>query len=296
VSDIIAHGEWDALTLPGQGAVELSLVSRAVPARLEVMGTARSPKYLGAARTAVAFPAQSVGTDTPTTVCVATSSGAPFPGDHTVDLAIGVAGGQSYLLRSIPVSGRSSAAVITLSRSNTGIAILPGEGGSATLGLGGWCARRWEEQGRRLAPTLSTLVIDTSASMQQYAERVDALLGFLNDLYATVGVPAPSVRRPPVAGVEQHGVGQVVVAAAQGRVGVVTDLPPVPARADVLLVGSADVLAVVPDPGACALDAEAWAELMRDDVGFGARTLELLEPLLAWLTQPAETHGNGETA
>nr|WP_238994277.1 hypothetical protein [Actinomyces sp. 565] len=279
-----------------KGAVELNLVSRSVPAQIEVVGTTRAPKYLGAARGAVAFPAQAVAEDAPTTVRVMTASGDPFPGDYTVDLAIGVVGGQSYLLRSVPVSGRSVVAVLSVTRAGSTITVRPGEGGTVTLGLGGWCARRWEEQGHRLHPSVTSLVIDTSASMQQYQDRVDALLRFLDDLYGTVGVPAPTVRRVSVGGAESHGVGQVAAPDddAGARVAVVTDLPPEPARSDVLLAGPTEVLSVLPAPEALALDGAAWAELMREDLGFGPRTLELLAPLLTWLSTPAGHHGNGE--
>ena len=54
--DILSSGEWERVALPDTGAIELSLVSRRTPARLEILGAVTAPKYLGADRTTAAFP------------------------------------------------------------------------------------------------------------------------------------------------------------------------------------------------------------------------------------------------
>jgi len=207
--DILESGQWQMLSLVDDGAIRISLVS-AVAARLEVTGTSGPPKYLGPAHDVVAFPTGAVGDRGPVGVRVRSAAGEPFPGDGTIDLAVdSTGGGHSFLLKRVPVAGRISAPVLQLSRREGGIIARPGEGGGATTGLGGWCAKRRAEQGRPLRPTVTDVVIDTSSSMRRFAPRVEALTRFLNDLYVTAEVAGPTIHRAVIAGARNDGVGCV---------------------------------------------------------------------------------------
>ena len=217
--DILESGQWQMLSLVDDGAIRISLVS-AVAARLEVTGTSGPPKYLGPAHDVVAFPTGAVGDRGPVGVRVRSAAGEPFPGDGTVDLAVdSTGGGHSFLLKRVPVAGRISAPVLQLSRREGGIIARPGEGGGATTGLGGWCAKRRAEQGRPLRPTVTDVVIDTSSSMRRFAPRVEALTRFLNDLYVTAEVAGPTIHRAVIAGARNDGVGCVEAGPGGGALG-----------------------------------------------------------------------------
>lgn len=292
--DILAPGQWETLSLVDSGAVQLSLVS-ATAARLELSGTASAPKYLGSARDVVAFPVSAVGEGTPVTVHARARSGQPFPGEGVVDLAVDSStGGQSFLLKGIPVAGQVSAPILQLSRREGALIARPGEGGKATAGLGGWCAKRRAEQGLPVTPTVTELVVDTSSSMRRYIPRVEALERFLGDLCATVEAAPPGLRRAAVAGARANGVGCVEPGgplAAGGRRVVVTDLP-LPGQAGECLVVTGTDLSEALTGRAFTPSAEAWQELERSDAAFTTRTLDAMTPLLEWLilTEP----DNGE--
>lgn len=286
--DILNSGQWERVALPDTGAIRLSLVSRRSPARLEIRDAATAPKYLGADRTAAAFPARSVSPDRPVSVRATTATGEAFSGDERVDLGVvvGVAGQeQSFLLRGLDVAGQADAALIRLERAEGGVLMRPGEGGAATLGLGGWCARRRQESGEPCAPAVRRLVVDTSASMRAHAGRVRALERFLSDMAATTGTDAPRIERPPAGGAPRNGVGAADVPdpRADGTI-LLTDVPPAPGGARCLLIGPAALARALPSPGSFVADDEVWAELERTDRAFSASTLATLTPLLDWLT------------
>ncbi len=291
--DILVDGQWERLSLVSDGAVHISLVS-AVAARLEVSGTARPPKYLGPAHDVAAFPASAVADSEPVGIRARTVTGDPFPGDGVIDLAVdSIQGGQSFLLKGISVAGQISAPVLQLSRlDERTIVALPAEGGSATAGLGGWCARRMSEQGGSPRPTVTDLIIDTSSSMRRFTPQVDALLRFLGDLYVTTGVAAPTIRRAVIAGARNDGVGCVQPGRTGGRVVVVvTDLPLLPGQGECLVIGAADLSAALPGD-AHAPAPEVWQELLRPDAAFTAETLNILTPLLDWLSPSSSQNGS----
>ena len=290
--DILVNGQWERLSLVSDGAVHISLVS-AVAARLEVSGTARPPKYLGPAHDVAAFPTSAVADSEPVSIRARTVTGDPFPGDGVIDLAVDSGqGGQSFLLKGIPVAGQISAPVLQFSRQDERtIVALPAEGGSATAGLGGWCARRMSEQGGSPRPTVTDLIIDTSSSMRRFTPQVDALLRFLSDLYVTTGVAAPTIRRAVIAGARNDGVGCVQPVRAGGRSVVVTDLPLLPGRGECLVIGAADLSAALPGD-AHAPAPEVWQELLRPDAAFTAETLNILTPLLDWLSPSSSQNGS----
>jgi len=292
--DILESGQWQMLSLVDDGAIRISLVS-AVAARLEVTGTSGPPKYLGPAHDVVAFPTGAVGDRGPVGVRVRSAAGEPFPGDETVDLAVdSTGGGHSFLLKRVPVAGRISAPVLQLSRREGGIIARPGEGGGATTGLGGWCAKRRAEQGRPLRPTVTDVVIDTSSSMRRFAPRVEALTRFLNDLYVTAEVAGPTIHRAVIAGARNDGVGCVEAGPGGGADGgrriVVTDLPLPPGQGECLVVGAADLSTALPGD-AYTPPPEVWEELARTDAAFTRGTLEALAPLLDWLSPSSSRNG-----
>lgn len=292
--DILESGQWQMLSLVDDGAIRISLVS-AVAARLEVTGTSGPPKYLGPAHDVVAFPTGAVGDRGPVGVRVRNAAGEPFPGDGTIDLAVdSTGGGHSFLLKRVPVAGRISAPVLQLSRREGGIIARPGEGGGATTGLGGWCAKRRAEQGRPLRPTVTDVVIDTSSSMRRFAPRVEALTRFLNDLYVTAEVAGPTIHRAVIAGARNDGVGCVEAGPGGGADGgrriVVTDLPLPPGQGECLVVGAADLSTALPGD-AYTPPPEVWEELARTDAAFTRGTLEALAPLLDWLSPSSSRNG-----
>lgn len=292
--DILQSGQWETRIVSSRGAVELSLVSP-VPARLEVLGTTTRPKYLGAARDALAFPASAVVAGQPVSVRAVRGDEGPFPGDCTVDLALdGDHGAQSLIIRGIPVAGQSSAPLLQLDRQGGAIAVRPGEGGSATLGLGGWCARRSQEAGQPLVPTITELVVDTSPSMRPHQERIEALTRFLSDLYDTVGAPPLRLTRASINGTDHDGVGAVALRPSpQGRRVVVTDLPLEAGAAESIVIGDPALAHVLHGPGApfLILDQDAWHELLRQDSAFTSHSLEALAALAAWICQPSQPMG-----
>ena len=258
-------------------------------------GTSGPPKYLGPAHDVVAFPTGAVGDRGPVGVRVRSAAGEPFPGDGTIDLAVdSTGGGHSFLLKRVPVAGRISAPVLQLSRREGGIIARPGEGGGATTGLGGWCAKRRAEQGRPLRPTVTDVVIDTSSSMRRFAPRVEALTRFLNDLYVTAEVAGPTIHRAVIAGARNDGVGCVEAGPGGGADGgrriVVTDLPLPPGQGECLVVGAADLSTALPGD-AYTPPPEVWEELARTDAAFTRGTLEALAPLLDWLSPSSSRNG-----
>ena len=290
--DILNSGEWERVALPDTEAIELNLVSHRTPARLVVLGGATTPKYRSADHTAAAFPAHSVSPDRPVTVRATTATGEAFSGDERVDLVVNVTGQeQTFLLRGLDVAGQVDAALIRLERAEGNLLMRPGEGGGATLGLGGWCARRRQESGEPSDLAIARLVVDTSASMRAHAGRVRALEQFLSDMAATAGTGAPGLERPPVGGAQRNGVGAVDVRdlRTDGTV-LLTDVPPVPGGARCLLIGPAGLARALPSPGSFVADDDVWAELERTDRAFSASTLTTLTPLLDWLT--AEEKGD----
>ena len=92
MSSIHSYGEWDELQVTGRAALTLTLVSH-VPATLTATGTTTTPKYLGAARHALAFPVSAVAAEQPVTVRAVTANREPFPGDCVVDLSVDTGGG-----------------------------------------------------------------------------------------------------------------------------------------------------------------------------------------------------------
>ena len=259
------------------------------------LGTTSAPKYLGPARDAAAFPVAAVGESTPVTVHARMHSGQPFPGDGVVDLAVDSStGSQSFLLKGIPVAGQVSAPILQLSRRGGSLIAQPGEGGRATAGLGGWCAKRRVEQGLPVTPTVTELVVDTSSSMRRYIPRVEALERFLDDLCATVEAAPPGLRRAAVAGARANGVGCVEPegpAAAGTRRVVVTDLPLPEQSGECLVVTGTDLSAALPGR-AFTPSSQAWQELERSDAAFTSRTLDAMTPLLEWLTRAAPENGD----
>lgn len=284
--DILTPGGWERVVLPDVGALELNLVARRTTARLDVVGTTTSPKYLGQGRAAVAFPARAVGAQ-PVVVRVVAAGGTPFEVEEQVDLVVSVTGTeQSWSLRGLDVAGQLEVALVRVERDGQGLVMRPGEGGSATLGLGGWCVRRREELGLAHRLTVSGLVVDTSRSMRAYQSQVQALEQFLSDMALSAGVEVPVVRRPSVAGAPRDGVGAVQPETGQpGRWVLVTDTPPAPGQGECLLLGPADLVQALPTPGALALSEQAWAQLERSDRAFGSETLDQITPLLDWLTR-----------
>lgn len=293
--DILISGQWEHLTLAPQGAIQIGLVSP-VPARLEVVGTSTAPKYLGASRDVAAFPARAVTQDRPVTVRAVTTTGDAFPGDCVVDLSLDAGqGAQAHLIRGIPVAGQLDAPLIQMRLDDGVIRVRPGEGGSATLGLGGWCVRRREEAGAAIVPTVTELVVDTSASMQRHDERVAAVEKLLEDLYDAAQTPRPSVRRAGAGGSTPGGVGAVnAEPAPQGRTVLLTDLPAVSGQCECLVIGDPALAQALPPAGGAPYlipDEAAWNELLREDVAFSSQTLSALTPLLDWLCRPASTNG-----
>ncbi|WP_243896485.1 hypothetical protein [Actinomyces bowdenii] len=289
--DILQSGQWETRTVSPRGAVELSLVSP-VPARLEALGTATRPKHLGASRDALAFPASAVVSGRPVSVRAVCGDDGVFPGDCTVDLAVDCdQGAQSLIIRGIPVAGHSSAPLLQLDRQDGVITVRPGEGGNATLGLGGWLARRSQEAGQALAPTITELVVDTSPSMRHHQERVEALTRFLSDLYTTVGAPPLRLTRASINGADRDGVGAVAPGPApQGRRVVITDLPLEAGAAESIVIGDPTLAQALHGPGAPFLipDQDAWHELLRRDPAFTSHSLEALAALAAWICQPSQ--------
>lgn len=292
MSKELLSGQWDSISLRDQGPISLTLIS-AVPARLEVSGAARPPRYLGGARTDVVLPAGSVPEDALVSVYALTASGEAFPGDGAVDLTVDMQSpSHSYFLRGNPVAGHVSAPLLQLSRDGEVIVVRPGEGGTATYGLGGWCTRRRQERGEPVRLTVTQVLVDSSSSMRRMQDRVEALCEFLRTMSDALGAPAPRVLRVGVGGAEENGVGGLIApVSTDGRRIVVTDLPLVPGNGECLLVSPPGVLDAMPMPGALALSDKAWAELVRDDTTYDMSTLEALTPLLDWLTQPLTAHG-----
>jgi hypothetical protein len=147
------------------------------------------------------------------------------------------------------------------------------------------------EQGGSPRPTVTDLIIDTSSSMRRFTPQVDALLRFLGDLYVTTGVAAPTIRRAVIAGARNDGVGCVQPVRAGGRSVVVTDLPLLPGRGECLVIGAADLSAALPGD-AHAPAPEVWQELLRPDAAFTAETLNILTPLLDWLSPSSYQNGS----
>ena len=178
----------------------------------------------------------------------------------------------------------------------------PGEGGVATLGLGGWCAKRRQESGASLMPTVTEVILDASASMAQHRPRVESFLDFVADLYATLGIAAPHVRSLSVGGSVDAssrgmgGVGSVQVDPdARGRRIVVTDIPLETGRCECLVLGSPEIVrALAPHSGAPYFvpNGDAWNELLREDAAFTSQTLATMDPLLDWLAQPASSNAS----
>lgn len=300
--DILASGQWKEFSVSNRGALEIGLVAP-VPATLEVVGTSSAPKYLGVSRDAVAFPGRAVSAERPVTVRANASSQEAFPGDCVVDLSFDAAGGEhAYLIRGIPVAGQASAPLLQLTLEGGSIRVRPGEGGAATLGLGGWCAKRREESGASLAPTITEIVVDASASMAQHQPRVESFLAFVADSCAAIGVAAPPVRSFGVGGsvgassTGMGGVGSVQVDPdARGRRIVVTDIPLEAGRCECLVVGSPEIVrALAPHSGAPYFvpDGDVWNELLREDTAFTSQTLATMDPLLDWLSHPASSNAS----
>lgn len=300
--DILVSGQWKEFSVSNRGALEIGLVAP-VPATLEVVGTSSAPKYLGVSRDAVAFPGRAVPTERLVTVRANASSREAFPGDCVVDLSFDAAGGEhAYLIRGISVAGQASAPLLQLRLEGDTIRVRPGEEGVATLGLGGWCAKRREESGAPLALTITEVIVDASASMAQHRPLVDSFLTFLTDLCAGIGVAAPCVHSFNVGGsvdassVGLGGVGAVQVDPdARGRRVVLTDTPLEAGRCECLVIGQPDIVrALDPHSGApyLVLDEDAWNELLREDVAFTSQTLIALDPLLDWISQPASSNAS----
>ncbi|SPT52937.1 Uncharacterised protein [Actinomyces bovis] len=291
--EILRSGEWERQVLPELGALELNLLAQRTPAQLEVLGTATKPKYLGGGRSTVAFPVKSVLAGTPVTVRGIATGGHPFGVGETVDLVISAGGGQqSWVLRGLDIAGQVESALVRLERTPQGLVLTPGEGGNATLGLGGWCVRRRQESGQAFVPTITELGLDTSVSMRPHAGRLAALQRFMEEMAQTAGVPAPTVRRLPVGGAEAQGVGAVdYQRGGSERPVLLTDAPPTLGDTECLLFGPAELLTALPTPGALALTEAAWVELEREDRAFGTATLDVLTPLLDWLTRPTSEIG-----
>lgn len=300
--DILASGQWKEFSVGNRGALEIGLVAP-VPATLEVVGTSSAPKYLGASRDAVAFPGRAVSAERPVIVRANVSSQEAFPGDCVVDVSFDAAGGEhAYLIRGIPVAGQASAPLLQLTLEGDAIRVRPGEGGVATLGLGGWCAKRRQESGASLMPTVTEVILDASASMVQHRPRVESFLDFVADLYATLGIAAPHVRSLSVGGSVDAssrgmgGVGSVQVDPdARGRRIVVTDIPLEAGRCECLVLGSPEIVrALAPHSGAPYFvpNGDAWNELLREDAAFTSQTLATMDPLLDWLAQPASSNAS----
>ena len=300
--DILASGQWKEFSVSNRGALEIGLVAP-VSATLEVVGTSSAPKYLGASRDAVAFPGKAVSAERLVTVRANVSSQEAFPGDCVVDLSFDAAGGEhAYLIRGISVAGQASAPLLQLKLEGDTIRVRPGEGGAATLGLGGWCAKRREESGASLVPTITEVVVDASASMVQHQPRVESFLAFLADLYAALDVVAPHVRSFGVGGsgdastAGMGGVGSVQVDPdAQGRRVVVTDMPLEAGRCECLVIGSQEIVrALAPHSGAPYFvpDSDVWDELLREDTAFTSQTLVTLDPLLDWISHPTSSNAS----
>ena len=271
-----------------------------------MVGTSTPPKYLGVARSTVAFPARAVTADRPVTVKATATAREAFPGDCLVDLSVdAVHGAQAFLIRGISVAGQFAAPLIWLRLEGDAIVVRPVEGGSATLGLGGWCAKRREELGKPLTPTMTELIIDASASMRRNQRRVEAVQTFVKDLYATTGTPAPLVR---TMGVGDNGAG---VAAGPGGVGAVriepgmrgrrvllTDLPAASGQAECLVIGTPTLTKALDTARGAeyiVLDDSVWQEILREDNAFDDRTLSALAPLLDWLSPSAASSTSSAT-
>jgi hypothetical protein len=127
--------------------------------------------------------------------------------------------------------------------------------------------------------------------MRRFTPQVDALLRFLGDLYVTTGVAAPTIRRAVIAGARNDGVGCVQPGRTGGRVVVVTDLPLLPGQGECLVIGAADLSAALPGD-AHAPAPEVWQELLRPDAAFTAETLNILTPLLDWLSPSSSQNGS----
>lgn len=293
--EILSSGDWESQILPDLGAFEVNLVSQGTPSQIEVLGTATKPKYLGAGRRTVAFPARSVTEGQPVSVRVLATGGQPFGVGETVDLVVSAAGGgQSWMLRGLDVAGQLDTVLVRLERTAQGLLLTPGEGGNATLGLGGWCVRRRQESGLPFVPTVTQVRVDTSVSMRPFKSKVAALERFLEEMAQTAEAVVPAVRRLRVAGAEANGVGMLEQLPGGGdRPVLLTDLPPAPdpQGPECLLLGPAALTQALPTPGALVLSDPVWAELEREDRAFGPATLDVLTPLLDWLTRPLSENG-----
>jgi hypothetical protein len=298
--DILMNGQWDEFSVSTRGALEVGVVCP-VPATLEVAGTSSTPKYLGGRGDVAAFPARAVTSERPVVIRVVAGSQEPFPGDCLVDLSFDVVGSdQSYLLRGIPVAGQASAPLLQLVLRDGMIRVKPGDGGATTRGLGGWCVKRKQETGTPIAPTITEVVVDDSASMAQYQPHVESLITFLTDLYATVGVAVPLARSLTVGASEggtSTGLGGVGAAQVdsdpRGRRVLLTDMPLETGRCECLIIGLPEIVrALGPDRGTSYFvpDNNAWNELLREDEAFTSQTLTALEPLLEWLSRPISPH------
>ena len=295
MSSIHSYGEWDELQVTGRAALTLTLVSH-VPATLTATGTTTTPKYLGAARHALAFPVSAVAAEQPVTVRAVTGNQEPFPGDCVVDLSVDAGSGSGYLLRGLPVTGQVEAPLVRLRRTERGLVLVPGAEGQAALSLGGWCVKRCEENGQALRPTVSTMMLDTSSSMRRHSQDVAALTQWLDDVYAALGVEAPQVVEQEVGGARAHGVGYVGGARSreEGRTVVVTDMPLLEDDGESLVVGPPELAELLPTGRTFVPTREVWDELHRDDTAFTQNTLRVLTPLLEWVSLPADTNGESE--
>lgn len=284
------HGTWENISLPQVGQVTLTIVSRGADCDLTVQGGTVAPRYLGANRESLVLPPQLVPQSGRVVVRAISRGGQPFPADHVVDLAVAV-GTASVLLRGIPVAGQVEAGIATIERGDGNYVLRPGEGGIATLGLGGWCAKRREEDNRPIVPTISRIVVDTSSSMRFHDDEVAALLKWVEDLYDTVGTAHPEVRSGHVDGRTERGVGYVVGPSGSGRTVTLTDLPLLDSDGESLVLGTPQLLRALPSVLAFCPSEELWAELKREDKAFTDQTLRTLDPLLEWVSRPATTIG-----
>lgn len=283
-------GQWERATLQGQGPLKVIMSSRE-PARLSARGT-DSAKRPTSAGNFLVLPPGSLTEDAPVTLVVESLTGTPFSGEAVVDLSLEEGNGTtSHFFRSNPVAGQVQAPVLQLVRSGESISVRPGEGGSSTRGLGGWCAKRRQETGQSMEVSLSRVLVDTSRSMRQLQPQVEALLRFIEDLCLTLETDLPVIERPAVSGASQDGVGAIAPAPAPGRTVVITDLPGVDTDADYLLLCEETVLETMPQARALALSPAAWRQLARQDTAYDHQTMTALDPLLDWLGQAPSTEG-----
>lgn len=193
----------------------------------------------------------------------------------------------SVFVRGMSVGGYVSAPLLRISRDAHGLLVIsPMEMPRRAEGIVGWYVAQRVERGQPLKPVRPEILIDSSASMMQFAEDVEVLRRFLSGVYESEN--APTVRfseASPIAGVS-GAVGVVKVdEVSRGRVVLVSDLPSVAGGMPTIVLGNHQLpqsFTLSSAPHFMVSDL-LLSQLRSEEDAYDAQTYQLLDSLITWL-------------